>query len=106
MEQLITQTRVQFEQILSYIQGEVQNQQLHEVEKGIFSSLLKIGLTLLTLFLQSKGIGRKDQIHTDKAGVKRPYHSIKCKAPFHIWKDEHSKSLLLGKRTPRSLSSG
>ena len=85
MDQLITQARAQFEQILSYIQGEAQNQQLHEVEKGIFSSLLKIGLTLLTLFLQFKGIGRKDQIHTDKAGVKRPYHSIKHKAYHSIF---------------------
>ena len=85
MDQLITQTWAQFEQILSYIQGEGQNQQLHEVEKGIFSSFLKIGLILLTLFLQFKGIGLKDQIHIDKAGVRRPYHSIKYKAYYSIF---------------------
>jgi hypothetical protein len=71
MNQLIAQARVQFEQILSYIQGEAQNQQLHEVEKGIFSSLLKIGLTLLSLFFQLKGVGRKNQTRIDSEGVKR-----------------------------------
>lgn len=77
MDQLIAQTRVQFEQILSYVQGEAQNQQLHEVEKGIFSALLNIGLTLLSLFFQLRGVGRKGQIYVDNEGVKRPYHSIK-----------------------------
>jgi hypothetical protein len=47
MEQFIAQARKQFDQILSYVQGEAQSQQLNEVEKGIFYALLKLGLTLL-----------------------------------------------------------
>lgn len=76
---LIAQVRIQFEQILSYIQGEAQNQQLHEVEKGIFCSLLKMGLTLLTMFFQLKGVGNRGRTHTDTDGVKRTYHSIKSR---------------------------
>jgi hypothetical protein len=50
MEKLIAQAKGQFDQILSYIQGDAQNQQLNEVEKGIFYALLKLGLTLLLMF--------------------------------------------------------
>ena len=77
MEQLISQTKEQFEQILAYVQGEAQNQQLNQVEKGIFQSLLKLGLTLLILFFQQKGLGYKGKTHVDKEGCKRPYHSTK-----------------------------
>ncbi|MCP4652761.1 MAG: ISKra4 family transposase [Candidatus Omnitrophica bacterium] len=85
MELLITQARAQFEEILSYIQKEAQNQQLHKVEKGIFSSLLRVGLTLLSLFLEYKGIGHKGKLLIDKNGVKRFYHSVKHKAYHSIF---------------------
>jgi len=75
MEQLISQAKEQFEQILSYVQGKAQNQQLNQVEKGIFQSLLKLGLTLLMLFFQKKGLGYKGKTHIDKEGCKRSYHS-------------------------------
>jgi hypothetical protein len=77
MDHLITQAKQQFDQILSYVQGSAQNQQLHEVEKGIFYALLKLGLTLLVMFFQQKGIGHKGKSYIDQEGVKRPYHSIK-----------------------------
>lgn len=38
-----------------------------------------MGLTLLALFFQAKGVGHKGRIHIDKRGVRRLYHSIKCK---------------------------
>lgn len=79
MEQLITHAKEQFDQILSYVQCKAQSQQLHEVEKGIFSSLLKIGLTLLMVFFQAKGFGNKDKQHINKEGFRRPYHSIKSR---------------------------
>ncbi len=85
MEKLIAQAKGQFDQILSYIQGDAQNQQLNEVEKGIFYSLLKLGLTLLLLFFQQKGIGHKGKIHVDKEGVKRRYHSIKHREYLSIF---------------------
>jgi hypothetical protein len=85
MEAIIAQARGQFDQILSYIRGDAQNQQLNEVEKGIFYSLLKLGLTLLLLFFQQKGVGHKGKIHVDKEGVKRPYHSIKHREYLSIF---------------------
>lgn len=85
MEQLITQTKKQFDDILTYVQGDAQGQQLREVEKGIFRALLKLGLGLLLVFLQQKGIGNKGKIHTDKDGIKRPYHSVKCRRYLSIF---------------------
>ena len=42
MEELIAQAKGQFDQILSYIQGDAQNQQLNEVGKGIFWFILQM----------------------------------------------------------------
>ena len=50
MENLISQAKGQFDQILSYLQGDAQNQQLNEVEKGVFYALLRLGMTLLLVF--------------------------------------------------------
>jgi hypothetical protein len=85
MKELIAQAKGQFEQILSYIQEDAQNQHLNEVEKGIFYALLKLGLTLLLVFFQQRGIGSKGRIHLDKNGVKRRYHSIKCREYLSIF---------------------
>jgi hypothetical protein len=107
MEKLIAQAKGQFDQILSYIQGDAQNQQLNEVEKGIFYALLKLGLTLLLMFFQQKGVGHKGKVHIDKESVKRSYHSIKHREYLiYIWPGKHSKGLLLGKGVSRGLPIG
>lgn len=85
MEQFIAQAKQQFDQILSYIQGDAQNQQLNEVEKGIFYGLLKLGLTLLIVFFQQKGTGHKGKVHVDKTGAKRVYHSVKTREYLSIF---------------------
>ena len=85
MEKLIAQAKGQFDQILSYIQGDAQNQQLNEVEKGIFYAHLKLGLTLLLMFFQQKGVGHKGKVHIDKESVKRSYHSIKHREYLSIF---------------------
>ena len=85
METFITQAKWQFEQILSYVQGDAQNQQLNEVEKGIFYALLKLGKTLLLLFFQQRGVGHKGKVHIDEEGIKRPYHSIKHREYLSIF---------------------
>lgn len=85
MEKLIAQARGQFEHILSYIQADAQNQHLNEVEKGIFYALLKLGLTLLLVFFQQKGVGQKGKVYIDKEGVKRPYHSVKQREYLSIF---------------------
>ena len=85
MEEVIAQAKGQFDQILSYIQGDAQNEPLNEVEKGIFYALLKLGMTLLLVFFQQKGVGHKGKTHFDKEGVKRPYHSIKYREYLSIF---------------------
>ena len=85
MENFITQAHTQFEQILSYVQGRAQNQQLNQVEKGIFYSLLKLGATLLMIFLKQKGVGRKGKAYTDNKGIRRTYHSVKQKKYLSIF---------------------
>lgn len=79
MEQLISQAKKQFDDILAYVQGKAQNQELNIVEKGIFHALLKLGLTLLLVFFQQKGVGYKGKVHIDKKGTKLPYHSTKTR---------------------------
>jgi hypothetical protein len=69
MEQLISQAKKQFDQILSYVQVEAQSQQLNEVEKGIFYALLKLGVLLLAVFFKQKGTGHKGKVHVDKKGI-------------------------------------
>lgn len=85
MKELITQAKGQFDQILAYIQGDAQNQHLNEVEKGIFYALLKLGMALLLIFFQQKGVGRKKKVHIDKKGIERPYHSIKHREYLSIF---------------------
>src|SRR5271154_3025438 len=85
MESLIAQARTQFDQILSYVQGKAQNQQLNEVEKGIFYALLKLGMTLLLVFFQQKGTGYKGKMHVDKEGTRRCHHSIKHREYLSIF---------------------
>jgi hypothetical protein len=85
MELLIAQAKKQFDGILSYVQGEAQHKYLNEVEKGIFLYLLKLGRTLLMIFLQQKGVGRKGKMHADNKGNKRPYHSIKQREYLSIF---------------------
>lgn len=85
MEQLIAQARKQFDDILSYVQGNAQNQQLNEIEKGIFHALLKLGMTLLLVFFQQKGTGYKGKMHVDKKGVRRFHHSIKHREYLSIF---------------------
>src|SRR5271156_6364619 len=81
----LAQARTQFDQILSYVQGSAQNQQLNEVEKGIFYALLKLGMLLLRVFFQQKGVGHKGKIHIDKEGIRRSYHSIKRREYLSIF---------------------
>ncbi|MBF5058545.1 ISKra4 family transposase [Candidatus Neptunochlamydia vexilliferae] len=85
MEQVIAQAKKQFEDILKYVQEEAQNQQINEVEKGIFRSLLELGLTFLRIFLQQKGVGYKGRVHLDKEGNERSYHSKKNKKYLSIF---------------------
>src|ERR1700691_2844958 len=85
MEQLIAQARTQFDQILSYVQGSAQNQQLNEVEKGIFYALLRLGMTLLLVFFQQKGTGYKGKIYVDKEGTRRSHHSTKHREYLSIF---------------------
>jgi hypothetical protein len=85
MEALIAQARTQFDQILSYVLGNAQNQQLNEVEKGVFYALLKLGMTLLLVFFQQKGIGYKGKIHVDKEGTRRSHHSTKRREYLSIF---------------------
>src|SRR5580658_9225847 len=85
MEALIAQARTQFDQLLSYVIGNAQNQQLNEIEKGVFYALLKLGMTLLLVFFQQKGIGYKGKIHVDKEGTRRSHHSRKRREYLSIF---------------------
>jgi len=77
LDSMILDAKEEFQQILNYIAGDAQEQQIHEVERSLFVRLLQLGLTLLRVFLASKGDGDVGESHTDKQGVKRPRHSAK-----------------------------
>lgn len=82
MEAMILEAKAEFQEILEYIQGEAQNQEIHEVEKGILRRLLELGLKLLIGYLKIKGDGNVGEIHTDNHGVTRPAHSTKKKMTY------------------------
>ena len=50
----IAEAEKSFQDILAYVQGDAQQHALHEVERNIFSSLLRLGLNLLVVFLARK----------------------------------------------------
>lgn len=72
MELLIAQARKQFDDILSHVQGEAQNQQLNEVEKSIFYSLLKLGLTILFVFFNRKVLDSREKFTSIKKEQNAP----------------------------------
>ena len=105
MEQIITKAKKEFEYILNYVRRDAQNQHLAEVEKGIFHALLKLGMTLLMIFLQQKGTGYRGKIYTDKEEtIKHSYHSKKAKVYLSIFgKMRIPTSLLLGKKSAHEI---
>jgi hypothetical protein len=77
MESMILGAKKEFQKILDYILNDAQNQQIHEVERGIFVSLVQLGLILIKLFLEAKGDGNMGETHTNAEGVTRPLHTTK-----------------------------
>jgi len=51
--------------IVEYIMEDAQNEQIHEVERNLFGSLLQLGNVLLELFLECKGDGNVGAMHRD-----------------------------------------
>lgn len=85
MEELISHAKKEFDNILSYVQGKAQENQIHEVERSIFFYLMQMGLTLLLIFLKQKGLGWKGKTLTDKKENKRFFHSIKPREYLSIF---------------------
>ncbi len=69
IDSIILEAEGEFQEILNYIVGDAQEQKIHEVERSLFVRLLQLGLTLLRVFLASKGDGNVGESHTDKEGV-------------------------------------
>ena len=65
--------------MVSFVRGEAQGLELHEVERGLFQRVLGLGLTLLRLFLAEKGTGRDgDEIPLDDGTVLPFRQNRKC----------------------------
>ena len=66
--------------------GEAQGEQIHEVERNLFGSLLQLGKILLRLFLERKGDGNVGDTHRDEEGIVRKLQSMrKEKVYFSIF---------------------
>lgn len=84
LESAITDVRNEFEEILSYVCG-APNQQMHDIERGIFQRLLKIGLALLIIFIKRFSSREISKEHYDRVCSKRKYHSLKGKSYFSVF---------------------
>jgi hypothetical protein len=75
-----------FEKLLTYVGGEAREQELHEVERGVFVRLLSLGLLLLRLFLAEKGTGKlATGSVTTREGTNLRYHSTKSATYLSIF---------------------
>ena len=74
-----------FDELLSLVQDSAlrENRELHEVERGVFEQLLRLGKTLVELFVAEKGPGRVGEGEAiSPAGVALPYHSLKVRTSY------------------------
>jgi hypothetical protein len=74
---LLIQAKEKFNGILEYIMGDAQGEQIHEVERNLFGSLLQLGKILLELFLERKGDGNVGATHRDEEGIERKLQSMR-----------------------------
>jgi len=70
------EAREGLENLLEWNRGEAQGLPLHEVERGLLRSLLRLGLTLLRCHLAKRGIG-KEGGEVRFAGCRLP--SVTCR---------------------------
>jgi len=83
---LLLQAKEKFSEILEYVMGDAQGEQIHEVERNLFGSLLQLGKILLELFLERKGDGNVGATHRDEEGIVRKLQSMrKEKVYFSIF---------------------
>ena len=76
--------KAELERILSWNREDAQDQALHEVERGLFQRLLKLGGTLLRCHLAERGTGKEgDDVLL--GGQRLPYHSDKARTYFSIF---------------------
>lgn len=83
---LLLQAKEKFNGILEYVMGDAQGEQIHEVERNLFVSLLQLGKVLLELFIERKGDGNVGAAHRDGEGIERKLQSMrKEKVYFSIF---------------------
>jgi len=82
LDSIVLEAREELQEILNYILGDAQEQQIHEVERTLFVRLLHLGLTLLLVFLSSKGDGNVGENHINEEGVIRPRHWTRKKKTY------------------------
>ena len=70
-EEKIAGAQEVFNQILKSVSGELQNKEIHEVEEELFRTVLKIGHSLLGIYLEKKGSGRDSKVDVS-------YHKQVC----------------------------
>jgi hypothetical protein len=66
-----------FDELLRYVSMEALTQELHESEKGIFSRLMSLGLSLLKEVIARCGTGKTEQPVILPSGDQLPFHSLK-----------------------------
>lgn len=63
-------------EIVAFLRGGAQSEELHEVERSLFQRLLVLGHVLMRGFLAEKGTGKQEGPVT-RNGADLPYHSLK-----------------------------
>lgn len=77
------QVRDRLDEIVRFVRTDAQADEMHEVERAVFSRLLGLGQALMGLFLAEKGTGKVEAGYvTTPMGVDLPYHSIKTRKNY------------------------
>lgn len=84
-EKMIAQAKSEFNKILTDLIWKSQQLEIADVERALFPKLIKLGLTLLKVWLSKKGIGKAENVIRLKNGHELPYHSTKERAYFSIF---------------------
>lgn len=82
MEKKLMQVRGEFNELLEYVTDGLRDSEIHDAEHGIFRRLLKLGRTLLELYVASVGNGDLGPTILDRDG--RVYRFRKCSSRQYL----------------------
>ena len=77
LEEMILNSEACFKEILDYVQEEMNEQPIDEVEKELFSKLLALGQGLMRVFITKQDRGYAGMYCLFRSGTNRPFNYVR-----------------------------